>query len=351
MEFQKAKRLNNYLSQWMATCVEVFNATKYGESEFEQMDKVKAQFQQVDFEQLYNDFIAELEENIEKYRNIDYMDKYLEGSFYMFYEGSEGYQKNTDGEIIKNGYEVNFLLNVKKTIDLYYDKVKTICFSYDDKCSYSPELRRIFTEKMKQLDPDFILKIEDEEPERNDDYDDYPFDIENLQRELALLATNQEKLDLIRQRIIDFEQWQIKNNLVDNDSFWGSINPGRSEFVKLCHIEMKRYPVTGKEETKTSPGRQTQSKHYKWVASGTDFIELFTALYHSKSIECEDGQKLSRKDLITYFQNIFGLEIKDIEGKLNKAGNRNENTPFLDKLAQQFRNFVSDKERKANQRK
>jgi hypothetical protein len=348
MEFQKAKRLNNYLSQWMATCVEVFNATKYGESEFEEMDKVKAQFQLVDFEQLYKDFIAELEENIEKYRNIDYMDKYLEGSFYMFYEGSEGYQKNTDGEIIKNGYEVKFLLNVKKTIDLYYDKVKTICFSYDDKCSYSPELRRIFTEKMKQLDPDFILKIEDEEPERTEDN---PFDFEFLQAELVYLATNQEKLDLINQRIIDFEQWKIKNNLIDNDSFWGSINPGRAEFAKLCRIEMKRYPVEKEEVKKDPPIQLSVPKPYKWAMNDTDFLELFTALYQNECIERKDGKTFSRKELIDYFQGVFGLDIKDVEGKLTRATNRNDKTPFLDDLSNAFEIYAQQKEKKLLKRR
>jgi alanine-alpha-ketoisovalerate/valine-pyruvate aminotransferase len=90
---------------------------------------------------------------------------------------------------------------------------------------------------------------------------------------------------------------------------------------------------------------------FKWNSSDTDFLELFAALYQNESIVRADGKPLTRKEMQDYFQSILGLEIKDVEGKLTKAGNRNDNTAFLDALAQEFRNYVSGKEKKLKGRK
>lgn len=90
---------------------------------------------------------------------------------------------------------------------------------------------------------------------------------------------------------------------------------------------------------------------YVWKSSATDLLELVASLYQNKSIERKDGKNLTRKELLEYFQQILNTKIDDIEGKLYKASSRNNNTPFLDNLSQQFRNYVADKEAKMVKRR
>jgi hypothetical protein len=90
---------------------------------------------------------------------------------------------------------------------------------------------------------------------------------------------------------------------------------------------------------------------YKWNATDTDLLELVTALYKTGVFVRRDGKNLERKQLTDFFQELLGMDIKDLDGKLNKAGNRNQNTAFLDTLAQEFRNYVAEKEKKLKGRK
>ena len=61
---------------------------------------------------------------------------------------------------------------------------------------------------------------------------------------------------------------------------------------------------------------------------------------------------LTYKNYLGYFEQMFNIEITDIEGKLNKATNRKINqTPFLNNLAVQFENYVAGKEAKMLKRR
>lgn len=91
----------------------------------------------------------------------------------------------------------------------------------------------------------------------------------------------------------------------------------------------------------TTPAAPT----YRWNASDTDFLELFTALYKSEAIVRNDGSECTRKEFLEYFQQLLHIQIKDSESKLTRACNRNRNTVFLDELAQSFRDFTSEKAR------
>ncbi|HEY6914706.1 MAG TPA: RteC domain-containing protein [Paludibacter sp.] len=69
-------------------------------------------------------------------------------------------------------------------------------------------------------------------------------------------------------------------------------------------------------------------------------------------IQRKNGKTLTRKEVIDYFQQLFGIEIKAPEGKLNRATNRKTNTtPFLDSLKVAFDNYGLKKEEKQRVRK
>ena len=80
-----------------------------------------------------------------------------------------------------------------------------------------------------------------------------------------------------------------------------------------------------------------------WQKSDTDFLELVTALYESKSINNE-SKDLTRKDAIGILSQIFDLNIKDAESKLVRATERKKDTsPFLTKLKQVFDDYSQNK--------
>ena len=252
---------------------------------------------------------------------------------------------------MKAEFEVSYLLKLKIELEKQIYHLINFANFRRPKGDYTDTFIEFFDSVIEKTEPiklsqeftnDMILS---EFNEKN------KFDFDYFTKELLVLSSNQEKIDLIKQRLIDHEQWQIINNLVDNDSFWGSVNPGRSEFAKLCKSEMKRYPVEKEEVKRVESTQPVILKPYKWVMSDTDFLELFTALYQNECIERKDAAKLTRIELLDYFQKLLGLDIKDVEGKLTRATNRIEKTPFLDDLSSAFEIYAEQKERKLKKRK
>jgi len=146
MKNQKAKRLNEYLEFWMNNCVHVLEVTEYANS-YDSIDILKLKFQETNFNQMYDEFIEELKSNIVEYKNIEYVDNYIVGAFGVITDGVDNYEKGIDIDVVKNGFEVKFLLTVITAIDQAYNKVNTIYWGKGE-CKYSNELKSIFYEQM-----------------------------------------------------------------------------------------------------------------------------------------------------------------------------------------------------------
>ena len=345
---EKAIEYNSFLSEVFdhinnfQVMVEFNNYTKGG------IEKLKEIYSIDELNKRRDSFKEEVEINIAEYQEKDIIDEYFLTTLSKWINW-EGFEFDYNQNIIKSGIEVNYLLKLKIEFEKQVYHLIDFANFRRPKGEYTNTFIEFFDTVMRKINStNFSQKFEDFINEL-DNPKKYDFDL--FQLELAQLTTNEEKIGLIKQRLIDFEQWQVKNNMVDNDSFWGSVNPGRSEFAKLCRIEMKRYPVEKDETKKVEPTQPTISNPYKWAMYDTDFLELFTALYQNECIERKDGKSFSRKELLDYFQGILGLDIKDVESKLTKAGNRNEKTPFLDDLKSAFEIFVEQKEKKLLKRK
>ena len=77
----------------------------------------------------------------------------------------------------------------------------------------------------------------------------------------------------------------------------------------------------------------------EWKASDTDMLELIVALLESNSIRL-NGEIPSRKELVSTFEQIFSLKLKDFESKLTRATERKKDTsPYLGKLKQSFDDY------------
>lgn len=354
MEYQNAKLLNNYLEYWMTKCVEILEASERGGTY--PIAQLKIQFGETNFARMYDDFIEELISNIQEYRNIEYMDNYIEGAFRVV-AGVNGYEDDIDSDIVRNGYEVKFLLKVTRAINQTLKKVDDIYYGKGE-CTYSNELKRIFYEQMVLLQPDFQMTDIKDGVENDEDEDsgvgpdERQFDFKYFKKELAGVEGNREKVSLIHNRLIDYEQWFIEKGRDYTEDFFGTTNYMRTEFYKLCMSEIKRYPILKEPEPDPKVKPQEFKNQYSWTGSDTALLELITSLYHSDCIERRDGKTTTRKELIDYFQSILGTEIKDVEGKLTRATARKINmTPFLDSLKTAFVNYAEDKEERQRQRR
>jgi hypothetical protein len=187
------------------------------------------------------------------------------------------------------------------------------------------------------------------------------FNFEKLQSECNIITPIAEKIQNIEDRLLQFRQWQIQYDELVFDKDIGSYHPLTekffSNFEDLCGLELERlrkrlvFEDTRTQQCTTIMHEVEMKGNYTWNSSDTDLLELLAALHKSESIKRKDGKVLTRKELIDYFQTILGIEIKDVEGKLARATNRNANTPFLENLAQEFRNYASEKLAKQSKRK
>ncbi len=81
----------------------------------------------------------------------------------------------------------------------------------------------------------------------------------------------------------------------------------------------------------------------QWLASDTDLLELIVGLIETNSVAIQD-KRLSRKELVKSFEQIFSIEIKDFESKLSRATERKKDTsPYLTKLKHAFDNYCERK--------
>lgn len=349
MECQCAKNLNAEIIFWVNTCDEILRTTSFKGSSVDNILELKERFEQTNFIDLYDKFIDELKLNIREYRNIEFIDDYLSANLDFIDDINIEFDNEKRQAIIRNNYEISFMFKVYTQIFALVNQVNELYYSENDQQNYSSTLINIFYEEMKMLIPDFSMSdIENQESDDLEDisiYDRYNFN--TLKQELAALEGNSQKRKHIIDTLIDFEQKHVsKQQYAHIHTRFDDL-----EFVKLCKIELKRYPEE-RSNNENLVYKQDLLLKYNWKATDTDLLELITALHKNESIQRNDGKNLTRKELIEYFQQIFGLEIKDAEGKLTRATNRKINmTPFLDNLKVAFENYAEEKEDKQQRRR
>ena len=356
MKTEKANRLNSILEISIAIFWKIFQQANKLSLSKEYVSENILQFQQTDFDQYYQEFIDELNENIEEYRDIELIENYIDCNLKEVPYHIQ-FEDNLNKRIIKNNFKVNFLLNARKTLEFNRDRIMKILNSDIDNL-YSNELKRIFSEKMKQLDPDF--ELENTMIYITEDIDNLAIDNRFcfivLKKEIESLELTHQKIKLIKDRLLDFYQWQFIYDNIDSkdilmNGFYSDLY--YPNFVQLCELELKRYEFDTEDSQKINiaPFQHVKSD-FSWSASDTDLLELVTALFLENALKHRDGTSFTRKELTSCFQELFGMEIKDVEVKLTRATNRKmSTTPFLDKLKLAFENYVQEKEEKQLKRK
>ena len=353
MQTEKAIELNNILKTSIEIFWSIYSHAKKKTFDTNEINHLIAAFQERDFDAYYQEFIEEVKANIEEYKDIQLIDNYLE-SYFPVTSKLDELDDSLNKEIIKRNFEVKFLLNARKILEFNLDKMWNII--YTNEGNYSVELKRLFTETMRKSIPDFELDTSSKDEELEAIQFDSRFDFLKLKAECDSMDSKAKKNKLVNERLIDFKQWQLLYDNVESgedDLAFYYTNMYYPSFVKLCKSELDRIALYADDPKVQIKKVMEPFKHeYEWTASDTDLLELIAALYQNNFIQRKDGKPLTRKELIDYFQGLFGLEIKDVEGKLTRATGRKMNmTPFLDSLKVAFEKYRDEKEEKLQKRK
>ena len=364
MEVSAAKALNSILSDAKSVFDRVYNREVSGE----ELELLKTSFSDSEIERHRTEFDAEFLSNFKEYNDEELLHEYL----VMNLEEVKSISiSQTNTEILRNDWEVNYLVRLKNSIIKQWNYIYSllqveVVYDVDEDEEYIgyPNMTDYLGDLSREADNmDGECRVT---KKQNSVFGkDIRFQFDALLEECEMLTTLSERIKLITKRIYEFKQWKIQTIQSEKDSVFPILNFAEfyyPNFEQLCELEITKLEELIKldastqntAQTRQAPEVQTPQKNtsdYVWKSSATDLLELVAALYQNKSIERRDGKGMTRKELIEYFQNIFDKEITDIEGKLSKASGRNNNTAFLDTLSQQFRNYVAGKEAKMLKRR
>ncbi|WP_243348256.1 RteC domain-containing protein [Parabacteroides sp. FAFU027] len=357
MKTEKARELCDFMEGAIGFFQYIFEGGSYPSD----IQKGKTAYTKERFKEKYENFYSELVENIREYQDVDVIYDYLIDSFEYLVEW-DGFDDDLNREIMQSGNDVSYLLKLKLLINEYNDLLYDF---YETGNSTTDMVDKTFDQVMDSLE------AEREEQSGLVPPMDKRFDFDQMIAEcreqgLDTLA----QIHLINDRLFDLKQWQLKFDKLKTTKL--SSGKMKSEyvyspvyypnFIQLCALERERLEMRLELEKKALTHKAIEnnpviiqggdSTPYNWNVSATDLLELVAALYKSDSLKRKDGRPLTRKELIDYFQQIFNMEIKDAEGKLNKATSRKKNmTPYLDGLKTAFESYVEEKEEKLAGRK
>lgn len=345
MEQDKAIALKNFIDDAYSTFISLINFRYRDKVE---IDAAKARFTSEQFAAHYDAFIKELDSNILKYKDYQLIRKYIENNFYNIFridcKNEENYQK-----LFRNSIDIRFNTEVLQNVLKYKDLILKFRDSDYNNKPYG-NLYPYF-KKIANVELNF-----DAIPDFNEVYDIkwlkdkcYNYDIP-------------EKIKLFTEALYNFKQWQIyydEKIETENGIRYKYSDIYYPNFEALCNLELEKLnkllEMEQLENDITQPPVQNFSEDapppYRWNSSDTDLIELLTALFHSNAIKRRDNKKITRKELMNYFQEIFDIQLKDPEGMLSRATNRKKTmTPYIDKLKLAFENYAEGKVEKQSKR-
>lgn len=314
------------------------------------LEDAKIRFTLKQFEEYYDAFIKELNSNILEYKNYRIITEYINTIFKDF-NYNQAHSINYYSDILNKNYEISFLTGLKNLHHLYYYKIAD--FIVD----------RYQNGKNCQLYKHFEFIIETNtksklKPEKSDN-----FNFNYLITNYNSVEDNLKWIKLIYDEIYEFKRWQIEFDEkieTENGIRYKYSDEYYPNFEELCNLELermhKKLEILRQEDELFSPPVINTSENkkppYRWNSSDTDLLELITALFHSNAIKRNDNKKITRKELMIYFQEIFDMELKHPESKLSRTSDRKKTlTPYLDKLKNTFENYVEEKDDRQRERR
>ena len=358
MNTEKAKFLNAYF----IASLQVFNDAMLHNSEQKtEIDGKTVFFNRSEFNTYFHDFLDELEELIVQIKDIKISYDYASGCLNDIKKW-KGFPENQNKVIFSDGTDISFLITLKKDIEYFARKVTGFC-QRDKNGDYGDEFYSFYYKVLMTLGTEIFDDLNEYKLRVNrlDGYkifNYYKFNIHDLKIRCEKLPGTLSKLNFMQDELYDFRcmQLQAKESAYLDDKF--TYTP---DFEELCMVEIDRFNKKLELELKVAALKnidnpegtsgKNMSAPYAWNASDTDLLELVVALHKENIIQRKDKKELTRKEWIEYFTGLFDLQIKDVEGKLTKATNRNDKTPFLDRLRTAFVNYGAEKEEKQRKRR
>ena len=365
MKKVKADTLATYMTQSMhvLTCIH-----QQIPEDKKIMEEYKRKFCDANFLRKYEDFEEELRYNILEYKSIAIVNDYIASCLGDFHH-VEGFGNITNLHIIKNGVEVPFLLRLKLSIEKYSIKINELSASTGTG-NPQVELNKFYAETLKKFDtaasdesvaciPAGTCNRKTAITDANEPCYDERFDFDALKTEITAMPDAGQRLQVVRERLYDFREWQIRNDPEETDEHGITRYPISEMYYpkmeKLCRMEIERiekeleyeksYPLNAAPPAKINESPNSSPKvRYTWNATDTDLLELSTALLKTNTIIRKDGKKMTQKELKEAFETMFGMEIKSAKAKLSNAVQRKKTiAPFLESLKTAFEEYTKER--------
>lgn len=355
MLYEKAAFYNDYLKK----AIDVFyGVIREGIPAEAEVQGVKVTFTYADFDHYFREFKAELKANTLEYEDFDLVHEYVSFSFRDIIQWS-GFEKNVWQTIVSGKTEIKFLVDLE--LDIVYHVNKILVMGIKDRSgNFSFDFKNRLKLYLNHPDRNFDVFL-DRKGNFTKDFDldshfnisEYDFSyvknwrIDNLNKV--------QKIEFLEKRLKEYRQLRLKK---DKSIFENILMQKDPDFESLCQIEIdslhlqldleikanKSFPPADNDTIIKAELKPEWKSELMWKSSDTDLLELMTAMFQTKSLQRRDGQNITRKDVFDFFSQIFGLEIKDAEGKLARATNRKMNlTPYLDSLKGAFEAYSEEK--------
>lgn len=292
-----------------------------------EIQELKEQYSEAQFEKMYGDFENELRSNLKKYEGTSFIYAYLKNVFEVACRTIDCYSQIPE-IIIKQDFETEFLLKLWKTVNDALESFSYYCgVTYGG--LYIPLYKHL--DDIKNEKPEMIIE-EDEKP-----IFDPRFDFKYLKSELEDSdLTPEDKCNLVNNRLFDFLQWQKQYDVYDDFHIsWGSPDESKYRFTrelypnfeKLCKLEMDRWrdASQGVQKNDTKKAEKKQQATFKIASKRkTDVVKILSAMYDSKMFANADGKPATNKqELMEAFGEFLGEDLKTYSTLLSQAKDKN----------------------------
>ena len=348
----------NFLNTYFKTSLQVFqDGLLHKVVSQTVIDGKLCRFNLTEFDLYYAEFLVELEEVMNEVKDIHISYDYASGCLKDI-KNWKGFPENQNKEIFGMDTDVSFLIQLKRDIETFAHKItdfvrrdKNGDYHEDFYAFYFKALIEFGTEETIQETKETMMRIENDPSTRV--FNQYKFDVAELTRKCNGLPNTVSKLNFMQEQLYDFKFMRTQS---EQSRYIKERITYTSDFESLCLLEIERYTKRLELEIKVLAVQKTETTPpptvaYTWNANVTDLLELVVALHQENIIQRKDKKKPTRIELTELFSRIFDVQIKDEEGKLNRATIRYTKTPFLDRLIKAFENYGLEKEEKQRKRR
>lgn len=252
-----------------------------------ELSKLKRTYHPDEFENHYLDFEEELKENCMNYQNTAFKKSFLRNTFGDVCRNVIKKSGTVDA-IIKNDFEVEFLLKL-------YEKINEAIETFEFLCEINHD------EEFQSLDK-YLEHLSQTESEDEQLKPDPRFVFENLKKEMdSSNLSVKEKLKTVQERLYDFLQWQKEFDTIntwvfdESDSKYEITRKLYPKFEDLCKLEIKRLENLLKIGDGQVPVKKKSSEIRVSSKKNTEVMKILSAMYDLKLFSDINGNPLTNK--------------------------------------------------------